>query len=284
MSRFGKCDPCSPIGPGTLLLHPNNLKALTAYRICCDWNDLYLPNELWKIIAWWISEIKVIPPDSSTILEWIDSYCSDPELQHTNPILLAKQNPVGVMYLLSHQTPPVDFSYEVLSVDVCHTGMGRCNCNIPFYGDMLIGIVVQPAISAVNVEVANWLMNIGCTFSYASEDLQLHKLTNVYTHTMDEILENHQTTLFQPKFSTGSIMVWGIPKITPFFISKARVKLTLDFLITSHINKIELVYLFMNPDVIDDSIHLAPYKGMLYEDGCFFPKSWKIDNASQNDY
>lgn len=186
-------------------------------------------------------------------------------------MLLAKEHPVSIMYLLSHQTPLIDFSYTILPVSLCHTA-GRCYCQIPYYADILIGIVVNPAVCAVNVEIINWTRHLPKTFSYVEEELHLLEYTNVYTHTTDEVIENHKTGLFQSKFSTGSVKVWELPKITPFFMSKASVSITLDFLITSHIDKIELLYLFMNPDMCD-SIYLKPYKGMVYEDCAFFRKS-----------
>ena len=84
------------------------------YRMCCNRNNLQLPDELWKYILHQLCDDKNI--NSINILDWLDNYTKSTGQQIDNPMIMCDKWEKALEKSKLATEP--DISYIVLNVPV----------------------------------------------------------------------------------------------------------------------------------------------------------------------
>lgn len=165
------------------------------YRMCCNRNNLQLPDELWKCILYQLCDDKNINP--TNILEWLDNYIKSKEQQIDNPMIMFDKWE-NALEKSKIKTEP-DISYIVLNIPVklkelkTHKSYGMWYEAIIPVGkeqtdiDLVLGI-------EDNDHITNIILQYGRTLANATDDNDSIKFT-LSNNCSYSILKNYMPLL-----------------------------------------------------------------------------------------
>lgn len=271
-----------PMSKLITFINPVNLDNLYTFKLCCDKTNLYLPNDIWKLIIYDLCHNLTVPVEPIKILEWLDDYITNPLQQKLNPILLGHDhsinNIVPTLYLLADRPyQPIQMSYGIETIKLENN-----QCQLSRHVDFFIGIVKNELIKTINIHIKQWIppewFAPEITLTYTQKDLHEFQFQNVYSHLQEEIIDNPSNLLQEKYKNTNQIIYWTMRDIFPFsHINSLRIQITFTFETENPLTQVEFLYAFLNEPIrgqlqrgqLQDDRCLR-YKKMIYFDGMFY--------------
>lgn len=251
-------------------IDPLYINGLYTFKLCCDKSKLFLPTDIWKLIIYNLCLYKAIPVDKKRILDWFDDYITNPLQQKLNPILVVKYGCTPPKYLIfGSQNKSSNVGYEI-----CNITLNNNKCGLYRYGDIFLGIVKNESIKSIKINIQRVFPD-GWTshdqiLTYNQTDLYEFKFQNVYSHSLDDIM-NNKNKLFEEQYKIAYPQTyWTMRDIFPFnCINSYRTNITFTFETVSPLTQVEFLYAWVENNKKLKTDYLK-YKGMLYFDGMFY--------------